>query len=483
MPQTIKRDYSLASEAERAAIAAGLAEADWYRTPIDPDRLRVLSERTNTRAALHVGLYVALLVGSGLWAYLSLWSWWSIPALGIYGVLYGSSADPRWHECGHGTAFRSSRLNDLVYYPASFMLLRDATLWRWSHVRHHSDTIVVARDPEIILPRPPRAVDWFPNLFNVRNGPQSMARTVRHAFGRIGEAERSFVPEREHHRIVWEGRAYVALWAAVVVWCVATTSLVPLLFVIGPSFYGAWLMLVFGTTQHLGLREDVLDHRLNTRTMYLGPVLRFLYWNMNYHVEHHMFPMVPTHNLAALHAEIKDDLPAPSRSIVAAYREIIPALIRQHRDPTYELDRPVPTAIIAGPAATGPAAAPPAPADGRLVGGTMRQGLVDVCAIDELQPGEVRRLDVDERTFAVYRLGDRYLATDGICTHSRRVHLADGTIVDGQIECPKHNGRFDIESGEPTRAPVCKALTTYEVDQSAGRVAVRIPPPASDDPT
>jgi fatty acid desaturase/nitrite reductase/ring-hydroxylating ferredoxin subunit len=469
MAQTMKRDYSLASQAEQEAIAAGLAEAEWYRAPIDPNRLAELNQRSNGRAAIHVGLYLALLVGSGVWAYLSLWSWWTIPALFVYGTLYGSSADPRWHECGHGTAFKSTLANNLVYFPASFMLLRDATLWRWSHVRHHSDTIVVARDPEIILARPPSAGDWFPNLFSLKSGPTAMARTVRHALGRISDADRSFIPEREHHKIVREGRIHVALWIALAVWCLVAWSLVPLLFFVGPSFYGAWLMLIFGTTQHLGLREDVLDHRLNTRTVYMNPVLRFLYWNMNYHVEHHMFPTVPTHNLAALHDEIKEHLPEPSPSILAAYRELVPALIRQHDDPTYEIDRPLPGSSAAGSQPSTPTTSVV------LRPGAERDGFIDICSVDGLVPGQVRRLDIEDRTFAVYRLGDRYLATDGICTHSRRVHLADGLIIDGQIECPKHNGRFDITSGQPTRHPVCEALTTHDVRVVDGRVTMRCP--------
>ena len=39
-----------------------------------------------------------------------------------------------------------------------------------------------------------------------------------------------------------------------------------------PSFYGAWLYLAFGLTQHAGMAEDVLDHRLNCRTVYMNPV-------------------------------------------------------------------------------------------------------------------------------------------------------------------------------------------------------------------
>jgi fatty acid desaturase len=88
----------------------------------------------------------------------------------------------------------------------------------------------------------------------------------------------------------------------------------------------------------------VLDHRLNCRTVYMNRLIRFLYWNMNYHVEHHMFPMVPYHRLPELHAAIRHDTPAPYPSLWAAYREIIPTLLRQRRDPTHFARRILPTA-------------------------------------------------------------------------------------------------------------------------------------------
>ena len=102
-----------------------------------------------------------------------------------------------------------------------------------------------------------------------------------------------------------------------------------------PSFYGAWHGVLTGITQHIGLAEDVLDHRLNCRTVYMNPFSRFVYWNMNYHVEHHMFPNVPYHALPALHEAMKADCPPAYPSIWAAYSEIVPTLIRQLKDPTY----------------------------------------------------------------------------------------------------------------------------------------------------
>lgn len=465
-PTVDKRDYSLGGEGERAAIAAGLADGDWYRSPVDPETLQELSQRSNGPATRNAALYLTLLIGSGIAAYLTLWSWWSIPLLFLYGTLYGSASDARWHECGHGTAFKTEWPNTVLYYLASFMQLRDPTAWRWSHVRHHSDTIIVGRDPEIVLQRPPNMLEWLAGFFFLNAGPSAVARTVRHSMGRIADAERSYIPERELPKVAWEARVFVALILAVVVWCIATVSLVPLLFFVGPTFYGAWLVRALGTTQHLGLQEDVLDHRLNTRTIYMNPVLRFLYWNMNYHIEHHLFPTVPSHALPELHRLIKDDLPEPQPSMIAAYREIVPALLRQQKDPTWEIDRPIPgsgqpPSLTDNPAHT---------ALSFTATPTGQSGWVDVCGLDALTDGQVARVDHDDTTYALYRLDGAYFATDGICTHSRQVHLADGLVIDDQIECPKHNGRFRIADGQPTRAPVREAIPCRPVRVEGTRV-------------
>jgi fatty acid desaturase len=74
----------------------------------------------------------------------------------------------------------------------------------------------------------------------------------------------------------------------------------------------------------------------------MNPISRFIYWNMNYHIEHHMFPMVPYHALPRLHALIKDDLPAPTPSIWAGYREMWPALRRQLANENYFIKRALP---------------------------------------------------------------------------------------------------------------------------------------------
>lgn len=99
---------------------------------------------------------------------------------------------------------------------------------------------------------------------------------------------------------------------------------------------------------------------------------------------------------------------------------------------------------------------------------------IDACGVDDIEEEDVLRFDHGPRTYAIYRdLEDGYYCTDGLCTHED-AHLADGLVIDHQIECPMHNGRFDIRTGAATRAPACEALKTYPVKLEDGRVWIEI---------
>ena len=340
--QAVEFDYSLLGKNAKLAEEKGLASAEWYSTPIERKRLKELMQRRNGPAIRHTLLWFTLLGATGFLGYHFWGTWWCVPCFIAYGLLYGTASDSRWHECGHRTAFRTIWMNDVVYEIASFMVIRESTSWRWSHTRHHTDTIIVGRDPEIAVPRPPDLVGIAMAFFILKSGPKEFKRIIRHCAGSLAPEERMYVPESEWPRVIRIARIWALIYAVVIAWAIASRSVLPLMFVGLPSFYGAWLMVVFGLTQHAGLAENVLDHRLNSRTVYMNPVFRFLYWNMNYHLEHHMFPMVPYYNLPALHAEVKVDMPRPYRGLLETYREIIPALLRQTKDSTYFVRRELP---------------------------------------------------------------------------------------------------------------------------------------------
>src|SRR5215207_5680619 len=201
MATQTKRDYTLSGGYEGAVALddehlENKVEENWWHPDIPRKELKALMTRSDAPALRHFGLWIALLVLSGSVAALSWGTWWAIPAFLIYGTIY-SSADARWHECGHGTPFKTRWLNEFFYHLSSFMTLREGFLWRWSHARHHTNTIIVGLDPEIQVKRPADLVKIALDFFNIMSGPPEAWRIIRHAFGNPNSDVRNFVPEEE----------------------------------------------------------------------------------------------------------------------------------------------------------------------------------------------------------------------------------------------------------------------------------------------
>lgn len=346
-----KRDYRLTGPEAARAREKGLATAEWYTPPIPPKRLKALMKRKDGPALRAACLWLGLLAGSGTLAYYSWGTWWALPAFLLYGVIYTTPADSGWHESGHGTLFRTQWLNTAMFRLTGFMTFKNATVGRWGHAHHHSDTIIVGLDPELPV-RPPVWRTLLMEFLRLNGGWSDLSRIVKHCFGRLDKQEVVVTPVSQHRIVFLESRLLMLFYLGVIAWAVSIESLLPLMFIGLPTFYGTFLSFLITLAQHTGLCEDVLDHRLNTRTLYMNRFFRFLYWNMNYHIEHHMFPMVPFHALPELHREIKTDCPAPSPSLWRALAEVYAALKKQREDPSYCLIRPLPATArpyLAGP--------------------------------------------------------------------------------------------------------------------------------------
>ncbi len=332
------RDYSLTGENS----VSGFELTDWYTTPISRKELKALMKRSDRPALINYGIWIGCTLALGALMIATWGTWWAVPVTFVYGIFYGSGADSRWHETLHGTVFKTRWLNDFFYQLSTFMSMRNPYVWRWSHTRHHTETVVVGRDPEIAFPRPPSIWQWALNLLYIPSILNELRKMVRIATGRLTEAERSFVPEIDRLPAYTASRIQLAVLLGILGLSVLLESWLPVMLVGLPTFYGSWLHHILATTQHAGMAEDIPDHRMNSRTIYLNPFFRFIYSNMNYHVEHHMFPNVPFFALPALHEAIKDDCPPAYPSLWAAYKEIVPAVLKQQRDFNHYIQRPLP---------------------------------------------------------------------------------------------------------------------------------------------
>jgi fatty acid desaturase len=336
MDNVVTRDYSITGPERAKAQEKGLISAEWYQCPVPRKRMKELISRKNIPAIRDTLLWLALMGALGYLAYLSWGTWFAIPVFIVYGTVYSVSVVSRWHEFSHGTPFRTSWLNEVMYQFYSFLILALGTGYRWSHVRHHTDTIIVGSDPEISTTRPPNLVALIRyGIIRLNTIHKDIQYLYSHACGHLTEAEKELIPPDEQRKLFWEARIMLLLYSGIVGICIYIRSIMPLMFIGLPVFYGFFLISTLSIMQHSGLYEDTPDHRLCVRTFYTNRLLQFIYTNMNYHMEHHMFPMVPFYNLPKLHEEIKNDCPAAAPSFAAAFSETLYALVKIQYEPDY----------------------------------------------------------------------------------------------------------------------------------------------------
>lgn len=341
------KDYRLrgggadaAADITGEAFAGAISEQEWYSCKIDRSALKQLIKRSDGKALVSLGAWLFLLMAAGVAGYFTWGTVWAVPCFALYSVLY-AAADHRHHELSHGTPFRTRWLNEIFYHVCAFMTLREGFYYRWSHSRHHTHTVIVGKDPELI-PRTAPICALLLELPFIRSLYHTILRMASAARGRIDPNGLQFIPATQIFKVIWASRVYLLVMLLTIIACVATKSILPAMYIVLPRTYGGILAQIFNITQHAGLAEDVYDHRLNTRTIVMNPVFTFLYGNMNYHLEHHMFPMVPFYNLPRLHELIKAQCPPPY-STWEAVREVIYAIRRQQADPAFHIERKLPT--------------------------------------------------------------------------------------------------------------------------------------------
>lgn len=345
----------------------------WYRSPIDPKRLRALSTRTDhqgwIQAGGHTALYIALaglttiFWSQQIWVAFLLTLW----CVGFVATFFKGTAA---HELGHGTVFKTKALNTVFLHIFCMISWWDPYDYAASHTYHHRYTTHREADRENILPLTPSLHPWLLlqlmtiNLFSKPNRNFSKGGflwtiylTARTALGKPSghtdipsqewlKALHEDQPENFQRSVRWS-QALLMFHALVLFVSIATGWWVLPLVITLPSYIANIGSYLLGTTQHCGLRENTPDFRQNTRSITLNPFLSFLYWHMNWHIEHHMYAGVPCFNLKALAKELEPDMPDP-RTLLGAWKEMREIHARQAVDPDYEFLTPVPVAANAG---------------------------------------------------------------------------------------------------------------------------------------
>ncbi len=304
---------------------------DWYRSPIDERELASLMRPSDGRGLAHSAGHLLLLGATGFfayWLYLQRQYAPALVALLLHGACYSFlGCAGAGHELAHRTAFRTKWLNEVFLLLFAFLTWNNCFYFRVSHIGHHRSTLFAGLDGEV---RPVQALRYSDWLWAVGFDVPSMVRAVRIVVENSlnivrGEWGAFLFPTTD-----LRSRRKVVIWARSVLFGHASLAAIfllsghwPLLLLVTfAPFIADWMSKLLALVQHFGMRPNVRDFRLNSRTVLLNPFVAFLYWQMNYHVEHHMYPGVPFYNLKKLRGLIEHDLPPPCRGMLGALREL-----------------------------------------------------------------------------------------------------------------------------------------------------------------
>lgn len=315
----------------------------WYRTKLPADTLKALHAKSDWKGGVQTLGYLAILLGTGVLAWYSFhhWSWWAtVAAVFLYGTI-ASFLINAVHELGHGTVFKTKWLNASFCHVFAFLGWINHETFQTAHTRHHRYTLHPPDDMELVLPI--KLALWHifkvglidPNAFW-----KGFKKAARLSLGRFeGEWELTLYPESDPASrkapVRWARTLLVGHGLIIAVSLATGQWIVPIL-TCGYQAYGQWLFFLCNNTQHAGLMDNTNDFRLCARTFTLNPVVRFIYWQMNYHIEHHMYAAVPCYNLGRLHRLIRHDLPPTPHGLIEVWKEMDAILRKQAADPTYQ---------------------------------------------------------------------------------------------------------------------------------------------------
>ena len=327
----------------------------WYRSKLDRDLHRELNQRSDLKGFAQTTGHLGLLVITGSLAIYGLGHWpWYVVALIIFthGTFQAFLING-FHELCHNTVFKTKALNRFSLKVFSFFGWYNYVFFTASHTKHHQYTLHPPDDLEVVLPQFMTLKNYLKTTFIRPRGLYDCVRSQwQYARGNLTNewARDVLFPDsaEEKRRELSDWARFLLIGHGVILVVSLTMGwwILPILTSCSPM-YGKWLMVSCNSTQHIGLKDNVPDFRICCRTILLNPFLQFLYWHMNYHIEHHMYAAVPCYNLGKLHRIIRHELPHCPKGVLATWRQIAAIQKKQKTDPSYQFVPELPEQTIA----------------------------------------------------------------------------------------------------------------------------------------
>ncbi|MCK5128263.1 MAG: fatty acid desaturase [Clostridiales bacterium] len=320
----------------------------WIRIKIEQEKKKELMQSSDAKGFAQVLPQLLLTIALGILSYIAFmnWSLWlSIPIFYVYATVFAFSGyTAAIHELSHNTVFKTRWLNKLFISIFAFMSWCDPIYFRKSHFQHHAYTVYHGLDQEVV--QPISVSNWrlfFKIVFDVEklynDSFDGVIGVIRRAFGMLKPDREAvlFENSKDRAKMIRWCRTVIIGHLLIVAAIIISQQWILLLLFSFTVFFGQWLAYLASFPQHVGLATDTPDFRKTCRIIIVGPIVGFLYWNTNYHIEHHSYAAVPFYNLKLMHEEMKPYLPE-SKRLLPAWKEMRQAYKKQKTDPEYFID-------------------------------------------------------------------------------------------------------------------------------------------------
>ena len=321
---------------------------DWKRPAVERDVLKRLSARSTVNGLMRLAFFLILLSASAVATVLvsGINIWLAIPFLYLYWFFYGFWAAPA-HELQHKTMFAAAfdGFSEVLFYFVFFLIWTSPSYSRVSHKLHHRYTMVRGVDPETDWPEVITS-KWLRRfalylVFRVLvvGAVFELYKAVRMQVERLAGkkdrmmrdhcSEKDITAIRIESAVILFGHAAIAA-AAIVFHVWALLLFITIAWQVGQAMESLW-----HATKHIARPYNVNDHRLNTRSIRVSWFIKLIFWGLDDHVEHHLYPIVPARNLPQLHRILEKDLPE-AHNFFGCWAEMFETTSQKDRNPRRE---------------------------------------------------------------------------------------------------------------------------------------------------
>ena len=200
-------------------VSGDVHEPETIREIVGRNKAAELMRRSDAWGLLFLFGHFGTMAVTGYFLYLSLGTWWVVPATVLHGFIIACLFAP-YHECGHNSPFKTRRLNNVVYLVTGLLILQLPLKFRFEHADHHTYTQEDGRDPQI-LTIGEKIGGWLYYASAIPHFQVHFSNLIRTPFGRLSEFEKQSTPEAARpalQRQAWLFWAVYGAVAAISIW-------------------------------------------------------------------------------------------------------------------------------------------------------------------------------------------------------------------------------------------------------------------------